>query len=115
MKFLIDANLPAVLAKFFEAEGYVVIHTSSLPKGNSTQDNEILDLVSDYVVVTKDSDFYQSFLFRRVPYKLIYVKVGNLKAKELFNLFGNQTKKITALLEQHDCIEVHKDKIIIID
>ncbi|MEO0625847.1 MAG: DUF5615 family PIN-like protein [Bacteroidota bacterium] len=115
MKFFIDANLPSILVSLFEANGYFAIHTSSLPKGNSTLDHEILSLVSDHIVVTKDADFYQSFLLRRIPYKLVYARVGNMRAKGLLKLFSDEIPTLVGLLEQHDCIELHRDKIVVID
>ncbi|MEM1359739.1 MAG: DUF5615 family PIN-like protein, partial [Bacteroidota bacterium] len=66
----------------------------------------------DGIVVSKDYDFYDTMLLKRKPHKLVLVKVGNMKYKPLLILFEKTMPKIIDLLGQHDCIELHKDKII---
>ena len=41
MKFLIDAQLPKVLAEFFRERGFDAVHTLELPNKNVTGDSEI--------------------------------------------------------------------------
>lgn len=64
MKFLVDAHLPRRLARRLREAGYEAIHTLDLPLGNRTTDTFINDLSlhEQYVVVTKDTDFVNSFL-----------------------------------------------------
>ena len=63
MRFIIDAHLPKSVAKAFGDLGYTTVHTNELPKGNATPDNDITTLAAtDGVVISKDEDFYQSFL-----------------------------------------------------
>ena len=115
MKFIIDAHLPRSVGDSFKLLGYEVIHTKDLPKGNATKDKDIIIIASvDGVVISKDEDFYQSFLLYGRPPKLVHVKVGNMKLKEVSSLFRRIAPKIVDLLGQHDLIEVHKDKIIAI-
>lgn len=59
MKFLVDAQLPARLARFLSGVGHDVLHTLELPGGNCTIDVRIAEVAdgSDRVVVTKDRDF----------------------------------------------------------
>ena len=115
MRFIIDAHLPSVLAKEFSTLGYKAIHTSELPAGNASSDmNIIVEAAEDGVVISKDEDFYQSFLLFGKPPKLIHVKVGNMRLRELKELFARVTPKLVDLLGQHDLIELHRDKIIVI-
>jgi predicted nuclease of predicted toxin-antitoxin system len=44
MRFIIDAQLPAVLAKFIAQKGFDVIHTDDLPNKEFTSDNEIREI-----------------------------------------------------------------------
>ena len=66
MRMVIDAQLPARLAHHLRRRGLEVLHTSDLPLGNRTTDEELkrLSLTQAYVIVTKDGDFvdnlYQS-------------------------------------------------------
>ncbi len=115
MRFIIDAHLPKSLAKAFANLGHSVIHTSELPAGNATDDNDIISVAADDgIVVSKDEDFYQSFLLYGKPPQLIHVKVGNMRLKEVTNLFIKIAPKLIDLLGQHDLLEVHRDKIIAI-
>jgi len=76
MKFLFDAQLPRRLVRRFREAGFESIHTLDLPLGNSTPDKEItaLSVREQYVVVTKDADFVNSFHLRREPYKLLLAR-----------------------------------------
>lgn len=115
MKFIIDAHLPKNLAKIFAGLGHNAIHTSELPAGNATGDKDIISLAAnDGIVISKDEDFYQSFLLYGKPPQLIHVKVGNMRLKEVTDLFIIIAPKIVDLLGQHDLLEVHRDKIIAI-
>ena len=44
MRFVIDAQLPAALAKFLTQKGFDVVHTDDLPKKEFTTDNEIREI-----------------------------------------------------------------------
>lgn len=41
MKFIVDAQLPKTLAQSLRDKGFDVVHTSELPDGNDTTDDEI--------------------------------------------------------------------------
>jgi predicted nuclease of predicted toxin-antitoxin system len=73
MKFLVDAQLPRVLARKLAAAGHDVVHTWDLPLGNRTPDETIADLAASEgrVVVTKDRDFVTTFTLQRSPPKLL--------------------------------------------
>ena len=77
MKYLIDANLPYKLAIVLKKAGYEVIHTDELPNKERTTDREIkrVSLENDYIVITKDFDFLDSFLIQNKPEKLLLVTV----------------------------------------
>jgi predicted nuclease of predicted toxin-antitoxin system len=69
MKLILDAHLPASLAQYFP--GHDVLHTSFLPEGNLTADHTIneISVLEDRALITKDSDFYYSFVASRKPKK----------------------------------------------
>jgi predicted nuclease of predicted toxin-antitoxin system len=85
MKFLVDAQLPRRLAEHLREAGLSAIHTLDLPDGNRTTDLVIneLSIKEQYIVVTKDSDFVESFLLSREPWKLFLVGTGNIGNNEL--------------------------------
>ena len=53
-------------------------HTLELPEGNRTTDQALikLSLADHAILITKDSDFVQSFLLKREPWKLLLVSTG---------------------------------------
>ncbi len=71
MKFIVDAQLPVRLARFLQSVGYDTIHTRDLPQQNATPDTEIneISIQESRIVITKDSDFLDSFLINHEPYK----------------------------------------------
>lgn len=54
MRFLVDAQLPARLARSIAAAGHDTLHTTDLPDGNRTTDAQIAALADteDRVVVS---------------------------------------------------------------
>ncbi len=71
MKFLLDAHLPPSLVNIFNDKGYFTIHTLNLPNKNESSDNEITEyaIENNFIIITKDTDFYYSYLTRNVPKK----------------------------------------------
>jgi predicted nuclease of predicted toxin-antitoxin system len=73
MKFLIDAQPPRCLAHQLRAAGLETTHKLDLPEGNRTTDQALitLSLTQHCVVVTKDSDFVETFLLRHEPLEVV--------------------------------------------
>jgi predicted nuclease of predicted toxin-antitoxin system len=44
VKFLVDAQLPAWLARFLNSSGHDAVHTLELPEGNRTTDARIAEI-----------------------------------------------------------------------
>ncbi len=67
MKILIDAHLPVSICDFFiDCD---CIHTNHLKNGNLTKDTFIneLSIQEKRAVITKDSDFYYSYIASEKP------------------------------------------------
>lgn len=56
MKFLVDAQLPELLARLLIDAGHDAVHTSGLPDANRTPDSEIARIADRYerIVISKD-------------------------------------------------------------
>jgi len=69
VNFLVDAQLPARLARQLFDAGHDAIHCLGLPSGNRSSAAEIAAVADagDRVVVTKDRDFRDAHLLRGVP------------------------------------------------
>jgi len=115
MTFLIDAQLPRRLAYWLRKGGYDAVHTLDLPNGNRTQDEQIntLSIEKQWIVVSKDSDFVDSFLIQGKPYKLLFLATGNIKNIELEQLFFNHFDEIASLFESYRFIELNRTMIIV--
>lgn len=114
MKFLIDAQLPRRLALLLQQAGYDAVHTLDLPLGNRTSDTDInqLSINEQRVVVTKDSDFVDSFVLQQKPWKLLLVSTGNIRNAELINLFLANLEKIAKGFEVFNFIEINQTDVI---
>lgn len=90
VRFLVDAQLPARLARFLRSVGHDALYTTELPDGNRTSDGRIAELADDEgrVVVTKDRDFRDGHLLARSPQRLLVGATGNITNAALLSLFG---------------------------
>jgi predicted nuclease of predicted toxin-antitoxin system len=88
-RWLVDAQLPARLARHLRAAGHDAIHTTELPAGNRSSDeaNNEFSLREQRVVITKDADFVVSFHRLGRPYKLLLVSTGNVSNTSLLEVF----------------------------
>jgi predicted nuclease of predicted toxin-antitoxin system len=115
MKLLIDAQLPLAIADFFiDCD---VFHTSSLKEGNFTTDAVInnISVAEQRVLITKDVDFYYSYIATGKPYKLILLKLGNMRLFELKDYFKKNADKVIELMHTHSFIVLNKDHIKILE
>lgn len=89
MRVLVDAQLPRRLAHLFTAAGHDAVHTFDSPGGNRTPDRELCEICQrdNRMLVTKDSDFTDSFFLRGEPARLLLVSTGNITNRELEALF----------------------------
>ena len=110
MKFLIDAQMPPSLKQVFIAKGYDCIHTLDLENGNDTTDKIInrFSVAEKRILITKDSDFYDSFIVNQEPYKLIMVKLGNTSKSELIHFFEERFEEIIEKLNTENIILMSK-------
>ena len=115
MKLLIDAHLPHRLAYRPREHGHEAIHTLGLPEGNRTTDSAISEVSvrESRIVVTKDTDFVDSLILRRQPYKLLLITTGNIRNRELERILLENLVRVTSALEEHDYIELSRSAVIV--
>jgi predicted nuclease of predicted toxin-antitoxin system len=115
MNFLIDAQLPRRLVRTLAAAGHDAVHTLDLPNGNRTTDAEIntISFQQKRVVITKDTDFVDSFLLSKEPHKPLLVSTGNISNKDLEALFMPLIPTIAATLQSHDFAELTRTALIV--
>lgn len=115
MKFLVDAQLPARLARFLDDAGHDVVHTSELPEGNRTTDVRIAEVADDEgrVVITKDRDFRDGHLLSGSPRRLLVVATGNITNAALLALFEANLVAVVEALGEADFVELGPEAMVI--
>lgn len=115
MKFLVDAQLPARLARYLTAAGYDSVHTSELPDANRTTDDQIATIADadGRVVVTKDRDFRDSHILRRTPKRLLVVATGNISNDDLLKMFTLHIEIIAVALQESNLVELAPGRVIV--
>lgn len=108
MKFLVDAHLPPGLCALLQAAGHDAIHTTQLPAQNRTADPVIneLSVTDKRVVISKDTDFYYTHVLYDRPWKLLLVRTGNIRARDLREPFQRQLPTIVQALENNSLVEL---------
>jgi predicted nuclease of predicted toxin-antitoxin system len=116
MNFLIDAQLSPALIRLFREKGHTCIHTRDLINKNQTSDRDINDvsIKENLIVVTKDTDFYYSFILFKRPYKVVFVTLGNMRLRATISHFEKIIDTLLEEIAQHDMIEVTPDGINIL-
>jgi predicted nuclease of predicted toxin-antitoxin system len=79
----------------------------------SDQEINAISIRQQRIVITKDTDFLESFILYKIPYKLLLVTTGNISNKELENLFLKHLDYLSLQLDQHYYLEINRQAIII--
>ena len=114
MKFLVDAQLPYGIALFLRDKGFDMLHTNDLPDKERTKDSQIRRIATaeNRIVISKDYDFVDSHVLRKIPKKLLIITTGNIKNKQLFDIWRRNWELIIHLLETCNLVELSNEGII---
>ena len=114
MDFIVDAMLPLKLSDFLNSGGHNSIHTLQLPNQNSSSDIDInqLSITQNRVVITKDSDFEDDIRIKKIPYKLLLIKTGNISNHDLLGIFSQHITSLISTLENNIFVELNSTGII---
>ncbi len=114
MKVIVDSQLPKLLAIILSELGHESIHTINLPNGDESSDTETINysLENDLIVITKDSDFFHSHILFEKPRKLLFVNTGNIKNRQLLDLFRKNHLLIFTLFNTLNFVELNRDGIV---
>ncbi len=108
MKLLFDNNLSVKLAQFVQDQFPGSAHVFDL-KLDKASDRQIFDFArnNEFIIVTKDSDFYHLLNTYGSPPKVIWITLGNSGNAELkefifqnmnlFAEFGNSSKSLLVI------------------
>jgi predicted nuclease of predicted toxin-antitoxin system len=115
LSFIIDTQLPPVLAAFFNRKGFSAAHTSKIvSNGQFMTDDEIISIAIDnnLIVVTKDKDFVDYFFTKGYPPRILQLQVGNIKNDNLVNLLDANLNEISKLFNSgHNLLIFNENSI----
>lgn len=111
MKFLVDVNLPKNFS-FFNTDGFVPL----VDINPQMSDDKIWDyaLENNFIILTKDSDFYFKSVREESHVKVVYFKLGNKKLSDLHKYFSNNWKLIKDLIENNRLVLASVNEVEII-
>lgn len=108
MRFLIDTNLPPVLAKWLAGQGHEAQHVTELGM-EAAQDRAIWQAAanSGAVIVTKDEDFALLKAANSAGPGVVWIRIGNAVRRVLLQRLAAAWPSVIARLEEgHGIVEV---------
>lgn len=87
-----------------------------MPNKNSTTDSEInkKSIKENRIVFSKDSDFYDRYLVKSGPFKLIIISTGNISNKDLLIPFEKNLDQILNQITYNFVVEITANSLITI-
>ncbi len=114
IKFIVDTQLPPKLSKYLLSESVDSKHTTDFPKGHLLTDPEIVQIAirEGRIVITKDQDFFDNYLLKGAPPRVLLLEFGNIGNKELIEFFvANQSSLFKLLESDSEVILFLRDRI----
>jgi predicted nuclease of predicted toxin-antitoxin system len=118
MKFLCDVHISYKLAKHLKSIGFDTIHINEILNKSETKDSDICQYADqhDFILITKDSDFRDTYFIKKTPKKLIKINLGNISNDELIHIISSHISAIDKIkTEPYFLIEIDKDEISLIE
>lgn len=101
---LIDENLPASLAEILPIH---CTHATSLGAQPSDRQLWLHARENDWTILTRDTDFFDRMMLEGPPPKVIWVRLGNIRRKDLESMLIRLWPRISTLITDADLIEIH--------
>lgn len=114
MKFLCDVHISYKIVSHLTSHGFNTIHVNEILEKSATKDSDICKYAdeNDLIVLTKDSDFRDSYFIKQTPKKLIKINLGNISNQELKNILSANLASIQKIsTRKHFLLEIDKDNI----
>jgi len=114
MKFLCDVHIPHSLVNYLKSLNFDGVHVTELSDKWYSTDKIIFSYAddSDRIVISKDSDFKNSFYIHGTPAKLIKINLGNIANNALIDIISQNLRQIEELYKSpHFIIEVDSESI----
>ena len=107
--FLFDENLPS-LPQLITA--LRVFHVREALNASSP-DTDVWEYAkaNDLVIVTKDADFSDRIIVTEPPPRVVHLRIGNMRLKDLHSFLQSVWTAIEVLLENHKMVIVFADRL----
>lgn len=109
MKLLLDENLSRRIVPFIQ-ESYPQSTQVALIGLEQMNDRELRQYAidNDFIIATKDADFYEMNLLYGQPPKIIWLKMGNQSKAATINALINNREFIyqALIVEDKECVEI---------
>ena len=104
MKFLCDVHISIKLTKHINNQGFECTHINTILDKWFTTDSTIAKFsdLNDFILITKDFDFKNSFLVQKSPKKLIKINLGNISNTQLIKVFDHFISEIETINKTHN-------------
>lgn len=117
MKVLCDVHISFRLVKYLQSQEIDAVHVNAILDKWNTKDSDICRYADEhnYIVVTKDVDFRNSYFLQDTPGKVIRVCLGNISNRELIKLFEANLENFQKIYQKDRFyIEIGPDNAITI-
>lgn len=114
MRFLCDVHISYRIKKFLQANGHYCIHINEILLQDRTADQDIAVHCNenDLILISKDEDFLDTCLLKRLPSKLVKINLGNISTAKLIEILEKALPLIKELEErEYFLIELYKHRI----
>jgi predicted nuclease of predicted toxin-antitoxin system len=100
VKFIVDNQLPASLAKWLISRGHQAVHVLELGLA-AAKDEEIWTFAATNAtaLITKDEDFSRRASQPGATVQVVWVRLGNCRKATLFSAFDSLLPQLVAALE----------------
>ena len=118
MKFLCDVHISHKIVAHLKSLGCESIHVNGILNKSETKDSDICRFSDEHnlILITKDSDFRDSFFIKRTPKKLIKINLGNISNDELKAIFSDHMNTLYQLYSKPNfMLEIDKENINVIE
>jgi predicted nuclease of predicted toxin-antitoxin system len=107
-RYLVDENLPC---RFSIWSGEAYKHVNEM--GDVVKDREVWEYAkkNHLTIITKDADFSDMVMIDSSPPRVIHIKFGNMKMKELHQTLSKIWGDICQMSTEYKLVRVYKDRI----
>jgi predicted nuclease of predicted toxin-antitoxin system len=106
--FIVDLNLPYHFELWNNPR---FIHVKDINDEWTDEQIWVYSKKHNLIIISKDADFSNKIIVKAPPPKVIHIKVGNLKIKDLHNFLVDNWPIIEKKIKTFKLLNVYKDKI----